>query len=225
MKALPAIAAALKDVIFGRLTLLALINLVLASAATGGAALAVIRYVIPLIPEATGWLGTLLNAGEFALSVLAAVLAVAISPAVSMMIGGLLFDFAAERVEKAIGAPAGRPPSLLTGLGNGMRIALPALLLNLIVIPLYFIPVVNAVTFYTLNGYLMGREYSMLAGTRRMSFKDAKRLRRSARLSVFLVGLACSIVPFVGPLVAASAMTRLMQTLSLSAPQAVRRRP
>jgi uncharacterized protein involved in cysteine biosynthesis len=160
-------------------------------------------------------LGALLNAGEFALSVATLVLAVALSPPVSMLIGGLLFDFAAERVEKAIGAPPARPPTLLGGLANGFRIATPALLLNLLAIPFYLIPVVNAVVFYSLNGYLMGREYSMLAGTRRgLSFTEAKKLRRTARMSVFLVGLACSVAPFVGPLVAASAMTRLVHTLA-----------
>jgi uncharacterized protein involved in cysteine biosynthesis len=213
--AFSAIMNALKDVIFGRLTLLALVNLVLAGVITGSVATGAITYLIQVIPEATGWLGALLNAGEFALSVATLVLAVALSPPVSMLIGGLLFDFAAERVEKAIGAPPAHAPTLLGGLGNGFRIALPALLLNLLAIPLYFVPVVNAVVFYTLNGYLMGREYSMLAGTRRgLTFKEALKLRRSARFAVFLVGLACSVVPFVGPLVGASAMTRLVHTLA-----------
>jgi uncharacterized protein involved in cysteine biosynthesis len=215
-KAFAAILAALKDVIFGRLTWLALINLLLAGAVTGSAAAGAIRYLIPLIPEASGWIGALFNASEFALSVFAVVLAIALSPAASMFIGGMLFDFAAERVEKAIGAPAGKNPSFLAGLATGARIALPALLLNLVAIPFYFIPGVNAVVFYGLNGYLMGREYSTLAATRRMPFRDALKLRRSVRLSVFLIGLACSVVPFVGPLVGASAMTRLVNALTSS---------
>lgn len=213
IKALSAIVLSLKDVIFGRLTLLALINLVLAGAVSGAAAVGAIRYIIPLIPDAEGWLGAALNAGEFALSIVAVVLAVALSPAASMFIGGMLFDFAAERVEKAVGAPTPRKASLWAGLATGARIALPALLLNLIAIPFYFIPGLNAVVFYSLNGYLMGREYSTLAATRHMSYREALKLRRSARLSVFLVGLACSIVPFIGPLIGASAMTRLVQSL------------
>jgi uncharacterized protein involved in cysteine biosynthesis len=212
--ALTAIAQALKDVIFGRLTLLALINLVLAGAITGSAAVAAIRYLVPLVPEGTGWLGFLFDATQFGLSIGAAVLAVALSPAASMFVGGLLFDFAAERVEKAIGAPPARKASLIEGVWNGLRIALPALFFNLLVAPLYLIPVVNAVVFYSLNGYLMGREYSMLAGARRMPFRDALKLRRSARFSVFLTGLACSVVPFIAPLIAASAMTRLVHSLA-----------
>jgi uncharacterized protein involved in cysteine biosynthesis len=97
---------------------------------------------------------------------------------------------------------------------SGLRIALPALFFNILAAPFYLIPGVNALVFYSLNGYLMGREYSMLAGMRRMPFGDALKLRRSARLSVFLVGLTCSVVPFVAPLVAASAMTRLVNSLT-----------
>lgn len=213
-RALRAIAAAIKDIVFGRLTVLALINLVLAGAIAGSAIVAAIRYLVPLIPEAEGWLGFIFDTAQFLLGAGAFVLAIALSPAASMLVGGLLFDFAAERVEKAIGAPEGHSPNILQGLWNGVRISIPALLLNLIAAPLYLIPGVNAVVFYGLNGYLMGREYSMLAGTRRMPWRDALRLRRSARFSVFLVGLACSIVPFVGPLVAASAMTRLVHSLA-----------
>lgn len=208
-----AIMQALRDVIFGRLTLLALVNLVLAGAVTGGAAISLMRFLIPLIPESGGVLGVVYNASEIALSVGAAVLAIALSPAVSMVVGGMLFDVAAARVEKAIGAPAARKVKLLEGLGNGLRIALPALLLNLLVSPLYLVPGLNAIVFYGLNGYLMGREYFTLAGARRMPFEDAKRLRRRARVAVFLTGLACSVIPFVAPLVAASAMTRLTDTL------------
>lgn len=213
-KAIAAIAGAVKDIAFGRLTLLALVNLVLAGVISGSAAVAAIRYLVPLIPEADGLLGFAFDAAQFVLGAGAVVLALVLSPAASMFVGGLLFDFAAERVEKAIGAPSARQPSIVEGLWNGLRIAFPALLLNLLVAPLYLIPGVNAVVFYSLNGYLMGREYSMLAGSRRMSWRAAKKLRRSARFSVFLVGLACSIVPFLAPLVAASAMTRLTNRLA-----------
>ncbi len=72
-------------------------------------------------------------------------------------------------------------------------------------------PVVNIVWFLGLNGYLMGREYFSLAAIRRMPWAEARRLRARNGLSVFLVGLVCSFIPFVAPLVGASAMTRLVQ--------------
>ena len=212
-RAMAAILGGLKDVIFGRLTLFALANLIVALTITVFAARAGLTYLVPLVPDGGGWLGYLSMAGSMVASIVVIVLAVALSPAVSMVVGGMLFDFAAERVEKKIGAPKGRIVPIQEGLLNGLRIALPALLLNLLVIPLYFIPVINAITFYTLNGFLMGREYATITAARHMSFQDAVAFRKRHGLSVFMVGLACSLVPFVAPLVGASAMTRLVQDL------------
>jgi uncharacterized protein involved in cysteine biosynthesis len=212
-KAFAAILGGLKDVIFGRLTLFAILNLVIAATITVFAARAGLAYLVPLIPDSGGWLGYVSMAGSFAASVAVIVLAIALSPAISMVVGGVLFDFAAERVEKKIGAPKARAVPLHEGVWNGVRIALPALGFNLIAIPLYFIPVVNALVFYGLNGFLMGREYATITATRHMSYRDAVAFRKRNGGSVFLVGLACSLVPFLAPLVGASAMTRLMHSL------------
>jgi len=212
-KAFAAILGGLKDVIFGRLTWLALANLIVAAAVTIFAARAGLQHIVPLIPDGGGWLGYVSMAGSMVASVAVIVLAIALSPAISMLVGGALFDIAAERVEKKIGAPKARAVPLQQGLLNGVRIALPALGLNLLAIPLYFIPVVNALVFYGLNGFLMGREYATVTATRHMSFTEAVALRKRFPLSIFCVGLACSLVPFLAPLVGASAMTRLLQDL------------
>jgi CysZ protein len=215
-KAFAAILDGLSDVIFGRLTLFAIANLIVAATITIFAARAGLQYIVPLIPDSGGWLGYVSMAGSFVASVAVIVLAIALSPAISMIVGGLLFDFAAERVEKKIGAPKAQGVPLHQGVWNGVRIALPALALNLIAIPLYFIPVVNALTFYTLNGFLMGREYATVTAARHMSYREAVALRKRHGGAVFLVGLACSIIPFVAPLVGASAMTRLIHSLRQS---------
>lgn len=225
MRPLAAIAAAIGDILFGRLTLLAIVNLVLAGVISGAAAIAAIHYLTPLVPHAAGWLGTLYNLMRFVLGFGAFILGIALSPAASMFIGGLLFDHAAARVEKAIAAPSPRSVGVVEGVWNGVRLAIPSLFFNLLVSPLYIIPGINALVFYALNGYVMGRDYAMIAAMRRMPFKDALKLRRGARFSVFLVGLVCAIIPFIAPLVAASAMTRLMNGLvSSSPPQASPRR-
>jgi uncharacterized protein involved in cysteine biosynthesis len=130
-----------------------------------------------------------------------------------MVVGGVLFDFAAQRVERNIGAPRARSVPLHEGVLNGVRIALPALALNLIAIPFYFVPVINAIVFYGLNGFLMGREYATITAARHMTYAEAVALRKRNGLSVFLVGLACSVIPFVAPLVGASAMSRLVQSI------------
>lgn len=210
--AFAAILGGLKDVIFGRLTWLALLNLVVALTLTIATATGIIRYVVPMIPDGAGWLGYLSTAGEFAAGIAVAVLAIALSPAISMIVGGVLFDIAAERVEKKLGIEGARGVPLHQGLLNGLRIGLPALVVNLIVLPLYLIPVVNALVFYGLNGFLMGREYLTQAGVRRMAFADAVALRKRKGMSVFVIGLACSFIPFFAPLVGASAMTRFINS-------------
>ena len=97
-------------------------------------------------PDGAGWVRNVSAAGEFVASLAVVVLAIALSPAISMIVGGVLFfDIAAERVEKKVGAPKGRMVPVHEALWNNVRIALPALVLNLMAIPLYFIPVVNAI--------------------------------------------------------------------------------
>ncbi|OYW87084.1 MAG: hypothetical protein B7Z22_05270 [Hyphomonas sp. 32-62-5] len=118
-----------------------------------------------------------------------------------------------DRRRGIIGAPKARAVPLAEGISNGLKIALPALLLNLLAIPLYFIPGVNVVVFILMNAVLMGREYATLAASRHMSFRDAVALRNRHGFSVFLVGLACSVIPFFAPLVGAGAMVRLVHRL------------
>jgi CysZ protein len=213
-KVVAAIAGGLKDVFFGRLTLLALLNFVIAVTLTVTAAWALITYAVPLIPNGGGWVRYVSQGGELLASIVVVVLAIALSPAISMVVGGVLFfDIAVDRVEKKIGAPKGRLVPVHQALWNNVRIALPALVLNLFAIPLYFIPVVNAIVFWSLNGFLMGREYATVVAARHMSYADAVKLRKRNGAAVFLVGLACSFIPFFAPLVGASAMTRLVQSL------------
>jgi len=179
--------------------------------------IAAIHYITPLLPHAEGWLGFVFDTARFLLGAGSVVLGVALTPAASMFVGGLLFDVAAQRVEKTIGAPPARKVSLIEGIFTGIRMAIPSLLLNLLFAPIYLIPGINAAVFFALNGYLMGRDYAMIAGLRRLPFKDALRLRRRNRFSVFIVGLACAIIPFVGPLIGASGMTRLVNELGARA--------
>ncbi len=214
MNAASAILGGLGDVFRGRLSWLAALNLAVAVAITAAAAWAAMRYVVPLIPEGAGWLSYLSTAGEFAASFVVVVLALVLSPGVSMAVGGALFDIAAARVEKAVDLPEGRLVPIHEGLLNGLRIAWPALLLNLVSLPLMFVPVLNIVWFLALNGYLMGREYFSLAAVRRMRWEEGRALRRKHAGAIFAIGLFAAILPFVAPLFGASAMTRLLKRLA-----------
>lgn len=212
MNAATSILGGLGDVFRGRLAWLAALNLTVALVITAAAAWAVMHYLVPLIPDGAGWLNYLSRAGEVVAGVAVVVVALVLSPAVSMAVGGALFDVAAARIEKAVGLPEGRLVPIQDGVLNGLRIAWPALLLNLLALPLMFVPVVNLISFLGLNGYLMGREYFSLAALRRMPWAEARALRKRYALSIFLVGLFAAILPFVAPLFGAAAMTRMLRS-------------
>lgn len=209
--AFSAISGGMKDVFGGRLGGWALLCFIVALAATIAAAWAAFRYLLPLIPDGEGWQQYAWNVADFLGGAGVVLFAIVLAPTISMIVGSVLFDVAAADVEKRIGLTPGRLVAPLEGLANGFRIGWLPLVLNIISLPLLFVPVVNIVWFLGLNGYLMGREYFSLAAIRRMPWAEARRLRARNGLSVFLVGLVCSFIPFVAPLVGASAMTRLVQ--------------
>jgi|CXWL01.1.fsa_nt_gi uncharacterized protein involved in cysteine biosynthesis len=211
---LSAIRGGLKDVFGGRLGVLALLCFVVALGATVGAAWAAFRFLVPMIPEGEGWLGWVLNAGEWVASAGVVIISIVLAPSLSMIVGGALFDVAAARVEKSVALPEGRLVPLHEGLLNGLRIAWPAFVLNIVSLPLIFVPVVNIVWFLALNGYLMGREYFSLAAIRRMPWAQARALRGLHGGAIFIIGVVAAIVPFFAPLFGASAMTRLISSLS-----------
>ena len=97
-----------------------------------------------------GWADTMVAAlGGLA----AAALAVLLFPGAMIAVQGLLLDDAAEAVErKHYPQVSAAAPSLAVSVWASLRLALLTVLLNLLCLPLYFIPLVNLIVFYTLNG-------------------------------------------------------------------------
>jgi uncharacterized protein involved in cysteine biosynthesis len=209
LAAIGAVMLAIKDVLTPRLFFLALICFIAVGALAFGAAWAAIEFGAPLIPDGEGWVRYLTRTLEIAAGLGAGLLVIVFAPVVALFVSGLLFDVAAAKVERAIGAPKARDVPLHEGLWNGLRVAVPALFLNLFALVFLLIPVLYPIVFVVLNGHLFGREFFTQAAVRHMSFQEARDVRRRAPLSVFIVGLACSIVPFIAPLIGASAMARL----------------
>ncbi|MHA1599624.1 MAG: EI24 domain-containing protein [Alphaproteobacteria bacterium] len=95
--------------------------------------------------------------------------------------------------------------------------------LNLLFLPVYllllFVPPLNLFVFYLLNGYLLGREYFELVAVRRMDTAGAKRLRRSHRGRILLVGvviaflLTLPLVNLAMPIVATGFMLHIFEGL------------
>ena len=215
--------AALGDLGSRALRGLVLASMLVAAVLLSGAVWAVITFAVPLIPAWAGWWG---QAAELALSGAVIVLAVALSlalwPLVAMVVSGLFADVAADRLEAAQlpEAARGQAPSPLVGLAAGLRFAAVSLPLNLLALPLYFIPVLNLVVAVALNGFLLSRENFILANLRHESFAGALVLLRQHRGTVLLAALPAavvSLVPVVNavvPLWTLATMVRLRQQLT-----------
>lgn len=209
--------------LFGRpLRGLILLCLVLTMGLLGLAFWAALEYVTPLLPALKTWPGWLTVLADWAAATSYFIAAIVLMPVVAMVVGGALFDVAAARVEgmRFPRRPALRKVGLKEALLNSLRIAGPALLLNVLAIPLYFFPVVNVLTFIGLNAFLMGREYFSLAALRFGDWAYVRRLRRKHGAAVLLGGLAPAlllVVPllqFLAPLFGAAVMVRLHRALA-----------
>ena len=77
---------------------------------------------------------------------------------------------------------------------HDVRFSLKAVLLNILVLPLYLVPGVNLILFYWLNGYLLGREYFVMAARRHMPVAQAEALRRKHSGAVLGGGILLTLV-------------------------------
>jgi len=96
----------------------------------------------------------------------------------------------------------GRPPARVQGLVpmllGTLRFAAVAILLNLLLVPIYLVllvfPPLYLVVFYAVNGYLLGREYFELVAYRRLEERAADAMRRAYRGRVTLAGMVIAVM-------------------------------
>jgi CysZ protein len=217
-KALTTSAQGFSDLFSDALKGLVVGSMGIAACLLGGAVWAVTRFIVPLIPDWQGKFGGAAEATASGAAIfLAFVIALVLWPIVAMIVSGLFFDVAADRLEAKILAKSlrGKPPSALEGLTAGFRFAAVSLPLNILAIPLYFIPGFNLLVAIGLNAFLLGRENYILAALRYGAFGEARQELRSHRGSVFvaaLPGAALCIIPivsFIVPLWMLASMVRL----------------
>ncbi len=130
-----------------------------------------------------------------------------------------------ERVIAAVEArhypdlPAARPLKMVATMDVAMRFLGALLIVNLLVLPIYLIPVVGVVAFYLVNGYLLGREYFELVATRRLEPRQMDALRGANRARLLAAGLIITlllslpVINLVVPIVAAAAMAHIYQPI------------
>jgi CysZ protein len=136
--------------------------------------------VAPLLP----WLG----------SIGSVLIAWFLFPGIMPIIASFFDDRIAHTIEQyEYTAQPARNPALLPELLHDIRFALTAILLNIVVLPLYLLPVINLVLFYVLNGYLLGREFFVMSAKRHMSVGEAEILRKRHGRSVMTAGIAIAV--------------------------------
>lgn len=153
-------------------------------------------------------------------------LAWALFPAMTALVLGLFLERVVAAIERAHypGLPPARRIGVGEAIGSGLRLAALALVLNLLVLPLYLLPGVNLVLYYGLNGYLVGREYFETIALRRMERRGVRALWRWRRGQLTLAGaiiaflLSLPFVNLVAPLIGASFMLHLFERLRRRAP-------
>ena len=143
-------------------------------------------------------------------------------PPVTSLIAGLYLDDIAAQVEGANFPqdPPGRELPTLQSIALALKFFLIVLAVNIVALFLLLIPGVNLIAFYVGNGYLLGREYFELAAMRHLPAAEAKALRKSNRLTIFMCGLVIAglasvpILNLLTPLFATSFMVRIYKGLA-----------
>lgn len=182
-----------------------------------------IQGFMPELPDWAGWLtfifGILASVG------LALGLALLLSP-VTAIIAGLFLDDVAEVVEKRDypNDPPGKAMPIGEAIVASIKFFGVVIVGNLIALMLLFIPGINIIAFFLMNGYLLGREFFEFAAMRFRSAEEAKLLRSRHSGTVFMAGLvialflAVPIVNLLTPLFAAGLMVHLHKALTAKDP-------
>lgn len=173
----------------------------------------------PDLPDWAGWLSFI--AAIAAGIGLALGLALLIAP-ITALIAGLFLDDVAEVIEKRDypGDAPGKALPLAQAILGSIKFLGVVIVGNIIALFLLFIPGINLIAFFLVNGYLLGREFFEFAAMRFRSPVEARAFRSKHSSTVFIAGLliacflAIPIVNLLTPLFAAGLMVHLHKAVS-----------
>jgi uncharacterized protein involved in cysteine biosynthesis len=170
------------------------------------------------------WLETLLDAGA---GLAAGVLAWLLFPGVVTGVIGVLLDDVVAAVERRHYAHLGpgRDVPLAEIVGSSARLIAATVGLNLLLLPLYlalvFLPPLNLVLYYLVNGRLLGREYFEAVALRRLDGPTVAAWRQNHRWLIWGTGvvttalLTVPVVNMVAPVIGTAAMVHLFHKLTV----------
>jgi len=139
---------------------------------------------------------------------------------------GLFLDEVAAAVEARHypHLPPPRDVPLMESILASLRLMAFAVGLNVVLLPLYlvlfFIPPLNLVVFYAVNGRLLGREYFEAVGLRRLTHGDARVFAQAHKGTLWVIGtfiallLTVPLLNMLVPVIAAAAVVHVFQKLT-----------
>lgn len=99
-----------------------------------------------------------------------------------------------ERQDYPHNLPAKAPP-FWPEFWHDFRFSLSVVGLNILMLPLYLLlPVVNVILFYLLNGYLLGKEFFIMAARRHIPLVEAITLWKSKTRLITVAGMALAFM-------------------------------
>lgn len=163
-----------------------------------------------------GWLDTII---DFMGGLATLVITWFLFPGIVTAVIGLFLDRVANAVE------AKHYPSLSPATGTSvsetviasLRFVAMLVVLNIFLLLFLIFPPVFPFVFYSVNGYLLGREYFELVSLRRTDLKQARGIRKRRQGSLFLFGvcialmLTIPVVNLLTPIIATAAMVHMFE--------------
>lgn len=116
-------------------------------------------------------------------------------PVVTAFVGSFFVDEIADAVEREHypAEPPGRALPFFRALIEGLSFAALALVVYLCALPFVFFAGLGVIILFLANSYLLGREYFELAAMRFRSPHEAKALRKTNAVYIFLAGMFIAV--------------------------------
>jgi len=152
-----------------------------------------------------------------------------IFPAMAVLILGFFLDHVIASIESRHypELPEPRRIGIRQSLMGAVRLAVLAVVLNLLVLPLYLLlPVINFVLFFGINGYLVSREYFEAVACRRLDPGDLWAMWRRYRIRLVAAGVVVAmfstipVLNLAAPLIGVAFMLHLFEGLRRRAARA-----
>jgi uncharacterized protein involved in cysteine biosynthesis len=172
-------------------------------------------YLLASVPFfQIGWLDTLIGflGGAAVLIVTWFLFPGVVSAVLSLFIEGVA-DAVEARHYPSLPKAAGQ--GIASSLATSLRFLGVILGFNLLLLPFLLLPPVFPFVFYSVNGYLLGREYFEIVALRRVGPSETRSLRKAHGARVFATGvmaaflLTVPLVNLLAPVVAIAVMVHL----------------